>query len=179
MNVLYLGLDNPVSVAVSGYDAEALRVETDKGKILGENGQYIVRPVRPGTLTIFVHAGDELVSQTQFRVKTVPNPKGMIGDLAGGWATKEDLLKAGNLSVNLHNFDYDMSWEVVSFVMSASVPSSNVVREEISRSENFSELQIDLIKSMSKHQKLMVEQIKVKGPDGTIRQIAPLVFTME
>ena len=38
MNVLYLGLDNPVKIAASGYDASELTVTMENGRISGENG---------------------------------------------------------------------------------------------------------------------------------------------
>jgi len=180
MNVVYCGVDNPVSIAVSGYKPDELQVEIENGRISGEKGEYIIRPIRPGvTLKVFVYAEEELVAEKEFRVKTVPNPIAKIGEYYGGMVNKEDLLKAGKLSINLENFDFDMQWAVASFVMSATVPNSMVVREEISPEAKFSEMQIDLINSLIPNQKLIIEEIMAIGPDGTKRQIPSLVFTIQ
>jgi gliding motility-associated protein GldM len=179
MNVLYLGLDNPVSIAVSGYEASELNVKVDSnGRILGDNGKYIIRPIRPGALKVFVYAGDELVSETHFRVKTVPDPVAKIAGKKGGTISKPELLDAAKIYVEMENFDFDLSWEIVSFVMSASVPGSSAIREEISHSGKFSDNQIDLINSLEENQKLMIEEIKAKGPDGAIRKMGSMVFTI-
>ena len=62
--------------------------------------------------------------------------------------------------------------------MSATVPNSNVVREEISKSDKYSELQLDLINSLVTNQKLMFEEIQAIGPDGATRLLGPMVFTI-
>ena len=62
--------------------------------------------------------------------------------------------------------------------MSASVPNSLTIREEISHSATFSDTQVDLINSMIKFHKLMIEYIIVKGPDSIERKLNPMVFTI-
>ncbi len=54
MNVLYLGVDNPMSIAASGYAASDLDVSIDNGTITGSNGSYTVRPDHPGSATIYI-----------------------------------------------------------------------------------------------------------------------------
>ncbi|MGD2035449.1 MAG: GldM family protein [Bacteroidales bacterium] len=178
MNVMYLGLDNPVEIAVSGYDPSEIEIEVDNGRIEGREGKYIIRPYRPGTLKIEVFANGRQIKSSVFRVKTVPNPVAKVGGKNGGTISKEELLKAGRVYVEMENFDFDLSFEVVSYVMSATVPGTYRVREEISRSETFSRSQEDLIRSLLKNQKLMIEEIKVKVPDGSIRKLGSIVFTI-
>lgn len=43
MNILYTGIDNPIKIAVSGYDNSDIEVDIDKGTVSGVNGSYIVR----------------------------------------------------------------------------------------------------------------------------------------
>ena len=78
----------------------------------------------------------------------------------------------------MENFDFDLSFEIVSFVMSANVPGSHTVREEISHTSEYSESQIDLINSLVENQKLMIEEIMARGPDGNLRKLSPMVFTI-
>lgn len=44
MNFMYLGVDKPIQIAVSGYEASEIEASVVKGSLLGENGEYIVRP---------------------------------------------------------------------------------------------------------------------------------------
>ncbi|KPK81595.1 MAG: hypothetical protein AMS27_15355 [Bacteroides sp. SM23_62_1] len=178
MNVFYLGVDNPVNILVSGYDADEIRVEIDNGNITGSNGEYIARPTRTGTAVITLYAGDKKVKESEFRVQFIDDPVTRIGESEGGNITKQELQLAGGVNAYIRDFDFDLEFKVVSFVVSATIPNSNVVREEISDSDRFSDLQIDLINSLVKNQKLMVEQVKAVGPDGSIRNLNSLVFTI-
>jgi hypothetical protein len=186
MNVLYLGVDNPMAIATSGYETSDLNVSIDNGTITGSNGNYIVRPDHPGSALISVSSKGKVIQKTEFRVKVVPNPVAAIKVLSGdvpdykseGEISKKELLTADGVVAMMQNFDFDLSFKVVSFVMSATVPDSYTVREEISKSNKFSNSQIDLIKSLVKNQKLTFEEIKVIGPDGKLRKLSPMVFTI-
>ena len=178
MNVLYLGVDNPMAIAVTGVDANDLKVSIDNGLISGEKGKYIVKPKSKGLAMITVKANGEVIQQSQFRVKTVPDPVAKVAGKKSGEITKSKLLSVKGIVADMENFDFDLRFDVVSFVISSQVPNSNVVREEISHSGNYSDLQIDLIKSCTKYQKLMFEYIKIKGPDGVERELSPMVFTI-
>ncbi|MFN0034840.1 MAG: M56 family metallopeptidase, partial [Saprospiraceae bacterium] len=53
MNVLYIGVDNPLRVAVSGVPANELQVQLiGKGSMTGSDGNYNVRVVEPGEVTV-------------------------------------------------------------------------------------------------------------------------------
>ncbi len=188
MNVLYLGVDNPIKIAASGYDPSELDVTIDNGKIFGKNGQYIVRPEKDGQAWLTVSCKGKVVQLTSFRVKIVPDPAAMIPVqeqsgylfrmLKSGEISKKELLSATGLMAGMENFDFDIEFKVASFVLSVTVPNSMEVKEEISNSEKFSKGQIDLIKSLVVNQKLTVENITVVGSDGTKRKLSPLVFTI-
>lgn len=180
MNVLYFGVDNPLAIAVSGVTPEEISVETDNGKIMGELGTYIVQPMRPGTAKIKVYrikkGNKELLQESEFRVKTVPDPKAYVAGSKGGKITRDELLKANKVQVLMENFDFDLNFKIVEFVLSTAVPGTSSTREEISKSNTFSESQIDLIKSLAKNQKIYFENIVAVGPDGTKRKLNTVGF---
>lgn len=76
----------------------------------------------------------------------------------------------------MENFDFDLKWKVVEFILSTAVPGTSTIREEISKSNTFSESQIDLIKGLVKNQKVYFENIVAVGPDGSKRKIGMLGF---
>ncbi len=179
MNVLYLGVDNPVSIAVSEYKTDEIKVSVTNGKIRGENGNYIVNPIRPGNCYISVYAKDETVGGYEFRVKRVPDPQAALGDHLSGPIKKEVMEQYKGLNATMKNFDFDLRFRIVSFVMSTTVPSTHTVVEEISNSSEFTKKQLNLINGLVKNQKVYFEQIKAIGPDGATRGLPPLVFTIE
>lgn len=78
MNVLYIGVDNPVTIAVEGIPSDKLIVYMENGSIRGSNGKYIAKVTSTGTATINVATikNDKkvLLSTQTFRVKRIPDP---------------------------------------------------------------------------------------------------------
>lgn len=56
INVVYIGIDNPIHVAVSGYSADDLTVQVSDGEIQGSSGKYIWKASTPGNAEITVFA---------------------------------------------------------------------------------------------------------------------------
>src|SRR5690606_9449026 len=54
MNVLYIGVDNPISVSVPGIPRESIRASISSGSLSGGNGNYTARVSEPGTAVISV-----------------------------------------------------------------------------------------------------------------------------
>ncbi|MBN1187513.1 MAG: hypothetical protein JXB49_34875 [Bacteroidales bacterium] len=186
MNVLYLGIDNPIKIAVSGYKASEIDVSIDNGRITGSNGSYIINPAHQGTAIVKVSNKGKTIQSSEFRVKRIPDPHvvlelnegGVTRTVNDGQISKVDLMDASGLKVSLGGSDLDLVFEVVSFVASTTMPDSTTIREEISHSDKFSETQIELFKSLIENQKLIFEEIMVKGPDGIERKLSPMVFTI-
>jgi HSP20 family molecular chaperone IbpA len=79
MNIFYIGIDNPVSVAVPGVLSEKLKVTISEGTIIGSNGKYIVTVSKPGETEIAIYVETkpgvyEKEGIKKFRVQRIPNP---------------------------------------------------------------------------------------------------------
>lgn len=187
MNVLYLGVDNPLNIAVSGVADDRLTVETDNGVITKDKLMYVARPKQVGLAHVHVYTemdGKKLhMGEMEFRVKTVPDPVASIktseGYKTNGLITKKELLDANGIEIMLSNFDFDLNFKVVSFVLSYTLPNEFKIVEEVSKSDKFTERQMNEIKSLLKWQKVTIEAITVVGPDGRQRKLNPMVFTIQ
>src|SRR5690606_9386617 len=79
MNVMYIGVDNPLSISAPGVPAESLKL-TGAGVTLNDrgNGKYSARVSSPGEVTLNVTATVDGKSQnlgaSKFRVKRIPKP---------------------------------------------------------------------------------------------------------
>lgn len=174
MNVLYAGIENPVNIAVSGYESSEIEVSLTNGSIQGGNGSYIIIPRRPGNMLVSVWANGEVVKVASFRVKGIPNPFAMLNRKTGGQITKEDLLKQEEIKIMLANFDFDVKFEAVGFEV--SLTKDGYVTNVRSESDNISESQRELITKAAVGDRVIFENILAKGPDGNIRKISPMVF---
>jgi gliding motility-associated protein GldM len=170
MNVLYMGVDNPVSIAVTGADYGKETATLDNGSINGKNGNYTVRVTKPGVVTISVKLGDKIVSEQKFRVKKIPDPRAIIkGNYGKTSFSKQELKDAGGIAVLLENFDFDIEFDVIEFGISAVV--EGYAYEARANNSNFSKQQIELIDKLEEGQKFYIEGIMVKAPDGTSRRL--------
>lgn len=182
MNVFYLGVDNPVSLAAPGLSPEMIEPEISNGELIKSGDGYIVRPKVIGKkCEISVYAklnGQRRKLQTQeFRVKEVPDPVVKVAGERGGTIKKNLLVAAGGIDVELEKFDFDMKFAVQSFNLYTVVDGySQDIR---TNGSSFTPEQIKLIKSLKRHQILIIDQVMVKGPDGTIRKLTPISFKID
>jgi len=177
MNVLYLGIENPVSIAVSGYESSEIVVEIkdNKGEISGSDGDYIIIPKDTGYLIVVVKAKGKLVKESVFRVKVIPEPILIVAGKSGGKIKKEDLEKVNEVYAYLLNFDFDVNYEIVEFVVSTT-DEDGYFKQAISKSNEITEDQKNLIKSARTGSRINFEEIMVKDLDGNLFKIPPIVF---
>jgi len=89
MNVLYIGLPNPIIVAVEGVNHEGLRLSCDRCTIVDSNGQYIVYVSKRGDMNIYIkHKNGDTLAVKNFRVRSIPKPQLRLGTLESGVHSK-------------------------------------------------------------------------------------------
>jgi GldM C-terminal domain len=137
MNVFYMGVDNPISIAVPN-------VSSDKLKVTGENvesinkqsdGHYIVRVARPGETTIIIEANGQ-ITKKKFRAKSIPDPIPLIagvrsGCVVGGKENLRNFIHADALIAKIENFDFDARCSVQSFEIIISPQKGEIFKKTI------------------------------------------------
>ncbi len=179
MNVLYLNVDNPVSISVSGVPAESIRATVDNGELIRKDQGYIARPKDASrnaiiTVTAPVDGKVREMGKMLFRVRTVPDPVAKVAGRKGGVIDKSTLSAQVAVQAELENFEFEMKFTVTEFKVSAI--QGTFLREYTSRSARFTPEQKQLINSLGKNTKVYIEEIKASGTDGTTRDLAPVVF---
>jgi hypothetical protein len=174
MNVLYIGIDNPVKIAASGYDARDLTAIVDNGSITGENGEYIIRPRQQGKAIVTVSRNGKEIQKTSFRVKLVPDPVATVAGKRGGYITKQELLNANGVMAVMENFDFDLSFDIVEF--NVATPINGFVHPQKSNTNKFTGKQKEIIAKLKEGSLLFFSDIKCKGPDGNVRSMPDIGF---
>lgn len=186
-NVVYIGIENPVNISVSGYAANAIEVAIDNGAITGESGEYIIKPARPGKVLVTVKAGGKTVRETELRAKFLPPPvvalapaPGSSNLIKGGRITKDALLQAGGVITTVENSDLDLPIKVLSFTLSVITNNNEQGTSVVSSADKFSTDQVKLIQSLKKDQRIIIDEVTAAGPDGRAMKVATsMVFTIE
>jgi hypothetical protein len=114
MNVLYIGVDNPITVAVSNYDVSKIFVKVDSGIISGENGHYNWKVFRHtpfgASISIYtkINGMDSLLEKFIYRVKRVPEAVLKVGGMIN-YSTINILMLRPQRGVAavLENFDFN------------------------------------------------------------------------
>lgn len=180
MKILYVGLDNPVSIAASGISSDKLKVTITNGTITGSNGKYIVKPGHDSISIIMVATelkpGEIIkVGCDTFKVKHVPVPVVCIGNYNSNAEylsmSKDELLK--NSEINVPFDIFDLKFNVISFTFSWN--ESGMLHELNIIGNKFDQKIIDVINKTIAGDKLFIENIKVTGPGG-IRTLPAIII---
>jgi gliding motility-associated protein GldM len=182
MNVFYRGVKNPVSISVSGVPKESLIAEITKGKISRGGDDWIVEP-GPGpegeVVTVKVSAKVDNVTRFMgsmpFRVKDVPDPTAEVAGRTQGLISITDLTRASGVKAALKNFDFDLEFNVTEFTVSA-VLSGGFTKQETSKSDKYTNAQMDIMTQVKTGQRVTFENIKAVGPDGKTRTLNSIVL---
>ncbi len=178
MNVFYRGLPNPVEISVPGVPADKLRPSISSGHSLTKDANgWVVKPGKGNEAVITVSAempdGSVVnMGKKDFRVKRIPDPVPSFAGKGPSDSTvpKGDMGVAAGVRAEMENFDFDVTVKVESFNM-IFIRDGQVI-EKVSNSNRVTEEMKANMKKVGKGQKLYIEKIKVKLPDGTTRQVA-------
>jgi len=176
MNVVYRGVDNPADIAVSGIPAADIQVKISNGVIKKSGSSYLINPVKLGTAVLTVYAKDKEVGKMEFRVRDLPDPVARVGGYKSGTVGKSLMALMSKLDVALDGCDFEYKFKVLSFSVSAIIEGKEIsLRAD---NEKITSEQTELIKNLKIGDKLTFSSIKVMGPEGSPRDIDPLVFTV-
>lgn len=170
MNVLYAGINNPMTIAVSGLSADKITAVMTGGTVTGNNGKYVARPDKTGIATIDILYGSKKISSTEFRVKAVPEPRASVAGKTGdNVITREELMSITGVSAILPDFQFDLNFTVTSFDLSLNVKGTPVT--ESSANNKITSNQANYLKMVNSGTKVYFENVKAKGQDGQISAI--------
>jgi gliding motility-associated protein GldM len=119
MNVVYRGLDNPISVSLPGVGANNISVSATGGKLSKNGSGYMMRPGAGNTAVINVSAklssGKPVNSEVTFRVKDIPAAMGSVRGQYGTVRMPKSGLANSPISAGLPDFMFDLKLQVNSF----------------------------------------------------------------
>jgi beta-lactamase regulating signal transducer with metallopeptidase domain len=186
MNVLYAFIDNPLEVAVADVPASEihLRINDPGAEVTGSNGHFIARVNFPGAvkLEVFkVENGKEVVLEDKmYRVKKIPDPVPYFsGHKNRGAYTLEELLKDPTLKVMMENFDFDVSFEIVSYQVTVLPKGMDPLTQDYN-GKVFPPDMVEAIKKLTPGGSFFIDNIQVKGPgDQSPRNLGGLSFKIK
>ncbi len=183
MNVLYIGVDNPVSYTVSGVPSDKVSASITQGSLKRSGNEWVavLNPNAKGISTITVTANIEgqnrVMGTMDFRVKTIPDPVAKVAGKIGGRIDKATLSAQMAVIAAMENFDFDLKFNVTEFTVSAVV--KGFAQTKSTKGARISDEQKALLNSLTKGSKVYFEDIKVVGPDKKERELPIIGFTID
>jgi len=178
MSVIYMGIDNPVTVAVENFPSEHVMVTSDDVKIikLGK-GKYNFIPKTAGKVKIKVQPRGAAIQEIEYRVKRIPDPIARLGTSAGGRIDLSSFKFHKGINAYLEGFDLGKC-VISNFEMTFQYqPDGADPVSIVHSSQEFSPEAIALIETIGAGDVVYFDRIMCKCPgDQGSRKINSMIF---
>lgn len=181
MNVLYVGVDNPVSISTTGGGTEQQQVSISGGggvvKPLG-GGHYIVR-VNSVTDECFiaVSVNGKTAGKSQFRTRTVPKAQAYVGGYESGANINAGAFVAqAGVGAGIKDFPFDLKYSVTSFTISCDNDEGDIDEADCQGNTWSARAQALIKKDIKPGRTVTIDNIRVYGPDGRTTTAPSLVY---
>lgn len=121
MNVVYLGLDNPISASFAGVPNDKVTVTASSGSLKKiADGKYMLKPAQGTTVTITATGtlpdGKTVSDKQVFRIKQMPAPAGLIRGEKSAKGPVDNLM-ISSVGVAMEDFDFDVNLITTGFTI--------------------------------------------------------------
>ncbi|MFI5132899.1 MAG: gliding motility protein GldM [Chitinophagales bacterium] len=181
MNVLFIGVDNPVTISGSG-SAEQLRVSATGGGISlsGRGGHYTARVNnQTDDCVISVTTPDGKTTPVRFRVRDIPDPTPRVGSNESGDMAANIFMSQAGVNAVVKNFFYETQFNVTSFRMTGDGAGFEEGVEEANNTGAAWNEAKKIIRKCRPGSYITIEEIRAVGPDNRTRKLSPLIFNLK
>ncbi|MCB0663428.1 MAG: gliding motility protein GldM [Saprospiraceae bacterium] len=176
MNVLYLGIPNPIEVSAAGIPSHKIQVSGSNVNLekTGSNA-YLATPVQVGEAVIKVSDGQD-ENRFTYRVKRIPDPVAELGGKTQGNMSPGEMKVQPGIIPRLKDFHFEAKCNITTFDVAriskagdASVVSNNGGR--------FGESADRMVKAATYGDTYYFNNIRAKCPGESVtRELSPMIF---
>ncbi len=180
-NVITLGLENPLTVAVEKCPSRSISLTTNNGIITGDNGHYLITPKHFGVAMITINKktwrGLKVIDSMYFRVKRV-EVSVTFGGHKGGQMSKEYVCLQIAPVATIEGFPIDAKCTIDSFTVIVKRNDNIIFSKDL---HNASGTRIDketraFFKTTQDKDKLIITNLTYKDIDGVSIHVPPMEF---
>ena len=180
MNVVYIGVENPLTISIPGIPDNKVRASAN-GLKRTRGSKYILTPAGGGREVIIrasgtLPDGQVVSSQSKFRVKGLPNPTCQIAGKTGSISLPKGAIGKQTVVALFEDFDFDLPLRVLGYTLSApGLPAIEVSGNKFNNDAR------GLINRVRSGGKLTIENIKVRAnsnPKLAIKSVRPIIITV-
>lgn len=186
MNVLYVGLENPIDISVPGVGSDAISAtmtngNIKRGKVAKYRGEWVAEPTTVGqeaSINVSANVNGERMRfpPYNFRVQNIPDPVAKFAGFTEGTVGKNVAMAQPGVFAVLENFLFDLEYTVTQFTVSIMVRGFD--QQASSSNNRITTEQRALIDQLNRGQKLNIIDIRAVGPDKRVRRLPPIILTI-
>jgi len=181
MNVLYIGVENPLSVSAPGVPLDKLRVSMSSGSLSGSNGHYMasVKSVGETKVTIsgeIIPGKPQVLGTSNFRIKRIPDPVAQFAGRNGGSTSAVNLRAQDKVFAHLDDFAFDLKFNVTHFTLYIRPPRQDATIMKGTGAELNAQMKAAMA-TIRPGTQIYFDDIIAVGPDGSQRSLAPIIIT--
>jgi len=175
MNVMYVGVDNPISLSVAGVSSYDIKVSASGLKLKKKNGgNYVAKPTKIGEGSITISGGALKPVTKKYRIKKIPDPVMRLGSKTGGSMKKAEFQAQQGLIPILENFDFNAKCSVDGFEVTRV--RNGDASTAVNKSARFKGDAQRLIKNAKRKDVFYFEKIKVRCPGDEVGRKMPEMY---
>lgn len=131
MNVVYMGVDNPMTISIPGISDNNVTARGSGLTKVSGSGKYIMKPSSGKEVTINVSGklpdGTTVSTSQKFRIKGIPSPSGTVRKERGYVKMQKQSLGKSTVGSTLPDFDFDLTLRTTGFTIKVPGQSAVVV----------------------------------------------------
>jgi gliding motility-associated protein GldM len=179
MNVMYVGVENPVMVSAGSAGKEKMNVSFSGGSISGAGGdRYVAKPTQTGPAEIKITV-DGKTTAIPIRCKILPDPTAMVGTSKGGSIPAAVFKAQGGLLARLLDSEFDAPFQVVGYKLGGNGGAFQTYQEATNDGGRWTGNASAIVNRATPGSSIFFDDIRVKGPDGKVRQLPGIFFNLK
>jgi gliding motility-associated protein GldM len=180
MNVLFIGVDNPVTISGSGsVDQIKASISGGGGSLNGSGAHRFVRVSQEtDECYITVVTPDGKSTRMPFRVRSIPDPTPMIGTYKSGNIPAAYFKSQAGVRAIVENFYYKTQFNVTSFHITGDGAGFEDFIERNNTGAVWNEANA-IVNKCRPGSYVNIDEIRAVGPDGRSRKLTPLIFALK
>jgi gliding motility-associated protein GldM len=192
MNVFYIGVPNPVTVAAAGYSVEdvSLAVPNSRAEPDAEKGKghYNIFVDKVGTVDVAINAKTKegpikQVGKMNVRIKRIPDPVAEINKVSSGGMSASIFRAQIAPAAVLKDFEFDAKFQIISFSFLMLPKGKDIVGPYDVKSQTGCRFDQNsdvakAIKMAKAGDRIFIEEIKAVGPDKVPRKLNSITLSL-
>jgi gliding motility-associated protein GldM len=184
MQVMYIGVDNPITIAASGYNIEDVKPNMPWATLTPNGpGKYFAKVTTAGKYQFSIDASSRggatggKIQSGEIRVLPIPDPIASIGGKQGGLIPTNSAKAQSGVSAKLTEFVFETQFKVTSFRFTYLPKIGDPVSVEV-KGNAFDAAAQQLIKRSNPSDRWLIENVRAIGPDNKVRTINTIILTL-